>query len=171
MSNAIVLAGAPGTGKGALAEAIMKSTSYGTYHEGLPADLQVGRNADYRAEIALASDRCIIMNSMKDAPIIFEHSLLDSVVYSTLRFIDFQERETSMNMVDKWMMVLGITSAMLHDTFQAGHVFFIPGGDPAIELALDAIVEYLDTPSTSLTGVYDDDLEVIEEWIKKNASN
>lgn len=171
----IVIVGAPDTGKEELAKDLSQVLSCG-YDLGLSAagipwntldrdGYQLGRNADYRVEVKLAVDRVFAVAAY-DKQVwhgIYTHTLLDSVAYSTLRLLSFQEKETSQYMADKWVFTTGIIGAMMRDTFKADHIFFLPGGDEEIEEALKATLEISDLEYTVLT---DDKLAKVKEVIK-----
>lgn len=171
----IVLVGAPDTGKEKLANELSQILSC-PYDAGLSAadiswntldfkGYELGLNADYRVEVKLAVDRAFSIQAYDRQVwhVVYSHTLLDSVAYSTLRMISFQEKESSQYIVDKWMFTTGVIGAMMRDTFKADHIFFLPGGDEEIEKALQMILDMNDLEYTVLD---DDKLAKAKEMIK-----
>lgn len=149
----IVLAGAPDTGKLNLANAICKQYSLGL-ETGvvIPKTYVLGRQADYRVELKLASDRAFVSQQHKTQAWhhVYTHSLLDSVAYSTLRLLDFREKDATQYMIDKWIMTTGVIAAMMRDTFEHDHLLFLTGGDKEISEMLVTVMDSAELKYTIL---------------------
>src|SRR5579864_6164392 len=96
-----ILVGAPGVNKGKLARSVAKNKKL-KYVSGLtvPSEHAVGVLADYRVELKLATDRCFATISATEDSI-FEHSLIDSLAYSSYRFVTVRDYSDQYN-IDKW---------------------------------------------------------------------
>jgi hypothetical protein len=96
----------------------------------------VGTLADYRVEMRIASDRVTLPKYYSDdpKPVIYTHSLIDSLVYSTLRFERLNELEsTQQYTLEKAVMVMTMIGTFIRDTFEYDHVFLILTDEPENE--------------------------------------
>lgn len=162
-----VLVGAPGTNKGKISRSL--SRSLGLFvHSGMtiPDGIAVGTLADYRVEIKLAVDRAFAMQAV-GVPTIYEHTLIDSLAYASLRFMDMRD----LNNVDeytqeKWATVTAIVGAMVRDTFRYDHVFVIEGGDDDLQKALVVALDAFGVSYSMLSGKYKENLASIKYVIE-----
>jgi hypothetical protein len=170
-----VLVGVPGTDKGKLTRALARSLGISAC-SGLTVsdEFALGALADYRAELGLATDRCFQIQSEPKNPTIFEHTLIDSLAYASLRYVmmrDYQNVDEYTQ--EKWASVAALAGAMLRDTFRYDHVFFISrtfegDGDveEEIQSALLSVLEGFGIPYTHLEGKYEENRDAIAQTIE-----
>lgn len=124
--------GAPDTGKRRLANGLMDRFAEELIHQSETtiydrSGYAVDGLADYRVEVKIAAERATAPKSFqKPKTILYTHSLLDSLIYSTLKY----ERVVSHENVDQYLleksvMVMTLAAAFIRDTFEYDHVFFI----------------------------------------------
>lgn len=125
---AFVLVGAPGTNKQKIADELARdyfTEKLAVAGKVFPAHYALGLLADYRAENMLMSQRATVLHSV-EMPVLYTHSLIDSLTYSLLR-VDNQQRHqnVSAKMAETWALTMGMAGVMLRDTYKADETFFL----------------------------------------------
>ena len=134
-SISIVLIGAPGSGKTELAEAIKHlHPSFGigdSPQSMVPGGIAIGQLADYRAESHLATSRIFQEQIMRNNGLnmIYTHSLIDSLAYTSLRNENMQDGIVDENTKNAWFVWLGMLMIMGMDSLRADLLFFLEGHD------------------------------------------
>lgn len=123
--------GAPDAGKRKLANGLMDRFPQSLIHQSETTiydnSYAVDGLADYRVETKIAADRATRPKYFqKPTSVLYTHSLLDSLIYSTLRY----ERVVAHENVDEYLlekavMVMTLAAAFIRDTFEYDHVFFL----------------------------------------------
>lgn len=130
----IYILGAPETGKRKLADSLMDRfperlihQSEQTIYGDSSGSYAVGSLADYRIEMKIASDRATLPKYFHTPKtILYTHSLLDSLIYATLKFERIAAHDTiDQYNYDKSVMVMTLIASFIRDTFEYDHVFFI----------------------------------------------
>jgi hypothetical protein len=176
---AFQLVGAYSVGKGTIVEELTQhhfTEKLGAY---TIADNHVRVNGlltDYRNEIRLAAKRATAIHSSV-RPMIYTHSLIDSLAYSLMRVDAQQEANVSERIRETWALTMGLIGCMLRDTHKADETFFIMADfDPAthydqakLQETLGIILDGYEIPYTILDtdaeGVVDDIATVIGSYI------
>jgi len=153
----VVLVGAPGTGKNELLCELVKRYKLSPWRSpNALLDQVVGQLADYRTELRLAISRA--QNPTHD---LYDHSLIDSVAYTSTRYMNMLNNGTvSDEELFRWMMTFHMAALLLRDSFKADKVVFIPGNDgesfsKQIEEALLETLKQLKIEYDTLTEDYD----------------
>lgn len=124
----IVLAGADGSGKRELVRELNKLFPEFDVSEpdteAIYAPWAVGSLADYRTELMIATERAAVMAGTN---ILFTHSLLDSVVYASVRLM-LMPQNNVLNL-SRWYHTQIVITHMLRDSWKSDLVFFLRGNN------------------------------------------
>lgn len=130
------------------------------------ANKALGTFADYRVELALASNR-IFRDS--EGSTLYTHSLIDNLAYASYALLRYElSPGISDESANRLIVLLSIIGVMLKDSFKYDHVFFLTGdfdpNDKWDEYNLQAILQMImDDYQINYSIIDSDDTEAVEK--------